>query len=1100
MGENMMDSRIKAALLVMVAVALAFAAIQAEDADAASGTCGSNVTWSLVDEDLVLTGSGPMYDYQSGKAPWYQERASIKTLTVGGSVTSIGNHAFYGCSSLTALELSNASSVGFKAFANCTSLSDVVLDGVETIGGYAFFGCNNLCSISFSDGLSSVGTSAFGTSKFSTDSGPVSPTASNLAGCRFVGSNSVLSLKTDDLAVGDEFVCSGIKFKAVSLNPNQASVAGRLPGTTVIDVPGSVSYSSSRFAVVSVENQAFYNDSEIVSVDLEKVQNIGFKAFANCTSLKTVVLGSIESIGSYAFFGCTGLCSVSLSDSLVSIGTSAFGKTKFVIDGIAAAPVAKNLAGREFAGSDGVLHDVQETVAVGTMFSSDSIDYLVVSASPRQVSVAGCASGVESITVPDSIAYKGNSYSVVSVKDQAFYNNAMIKSVDLGGVTAVGFKSFANCTNLESIKMNSVVSIGNYAFFGCTGLTSAEFSEGLESIGASSFTKVKFFYGTTEMPASISNLAGKAFTGQCGTLYLCEAGVAVGTTFMTGALMFEVVGLNPDKVALCGVSAGTRDVVVPEKVTYNGSEFLVASVADQAFYNNKAIVSIDLGGVTAVGFKSFANCVLLKTVKMDDVVSIGKYAFFGCTGLSSISFSTGLRSVESSSFGKISFNNDSGAVNANVFNLAGKTFEGSKSVLYEKRSEIVVGTTFSAGGVQYRVTSISPLEAAVAGSTLKDVLVPGEVVYDGQSIHVVSVADQAFYNNKTLTSIDLGDVKSVGFKSFANCVSLSEVSLPSVETIGKFAFFGSTGMSTIRFSDSLSSVGMSAFTKISFYKGSLEIAATVKNLAGKTFEGSGSVLYESSGSPVIVDGPEENRNADVTYNFEIRGATPSSKAGFKNVVADIVIRNNNCSGGHEPLALYYALMCTDNSAYDYGAQTGIRMGDVTISAGSSKVFTLVYEVPSDTDPLYVKYNSTTYGYTLGYDPSLPISASAGTVADLAEGRGADVTYNFEIRGATPSSKAGFKNVVADIVIRNNNCSGGHEPLALYYALMCTDNSAYDYGAQTGIRMGDVTISAGSSKVFTLVYEVPSDTDPLYVKYNSTTYGYTLGYDPDLSFS
>ena len=147
---------------------------------------------------------------------------------------------------------------------------------------------------------------------------------------------------------------------------------------------------------------------------------------------------------------------------------------------------------------------------------------------------------------------------------------------------------------------------------------------------------------------------------------------------------------------------------------------------------------------------------------------------------------------------------------------------------------------------------------------------------------MTSVADQAFYNNKTITSAYLGNVTSVGFKSFANCTSLNVIDLSSVKTIGNYAFFGCTGVSSIKFSSDLGSVGPSSFTKIKFYNGSLEITATAANLKGNTFIGTGSVLqlysinyivsFDSDGGPSVAS-QSISPGGKATY-------PPVSKTGF----------------------------------------------------------------------------------------------------------------------------------------------------------------------------------------------------------------------------
>ena len=63
-----------------------------------SGQCGDNLTWSYNTETKTLTisGTGDMYGYSSNDAvPWYQYRSSIKNVSIGNNVTSIGNWAFY---------------------------------------------------------------------------------------------------------------------------------------------------------------------------------------------------------------------------------------------------------------------------------------------------------------------------------------------------------------------------------------------------------------------------------------------------------------------------------------------------------------------------------------------------------------------------------------------------------------------------------------------------------------------------------------------------------------------------------------------------------------------------------------------------------------------------------------------------------------------------------------------------------------------------------------------------------------------------------------------------------------------------------------------
>ena len=58
--------------------------------------------------------------------------------------TSIGNYAFYFCSSLTSIDISNATSIGDNAFDSCSSLTSIDISNATSIGDYAFYNCSSL--------------------------------------------------------------------------------------------------------------------------------------------------------------------------------------------------------------------------------------------------------------------------------------------------------------------------------------------------------------------------------------------------------------------------------------------------------------------------------------------------------------------------------------------------------------------------------------------------------------------------------------------------------------------------------------------------------------------------------------------------------------------------------------------------------------------------------------------------------------------------------------------------------------------------------------------------------------------------------------------
>ena len=134
--------------------------------DQASGKDG-NITWRLTEDGtLYIEGKGDMPDYYIvssafGNAPW--SGLKINKAIVGKELTSIGNFAFYGCSSLSSIEIpEGVTSIGNGAFYGCSSLSSIEIpEEVTSIENFAFAGCSSLSSIEIPEGVTSIGNNAF---------------------------------------------------------------------------------------------------------------------------------------------------------------------------------------------------------------------------------------------------------------------------------------------------------------------------------------------------------------------------------------------------------------------------------------------------------------------------------------------------------------------------------------------------------------------------------------------------------------------------------------------------------------------------------------------------------------------------------------------------------------------------------------------------------------------------------------------------------------------------------------------------------------------------------------------------------------------------
>ncbi len=112
-------------------------------AETYSGACGDNLTWTLDTESGILTisGSGAMTDYSyENHAPWYSYCSSITSAVISDGVTSIGDYAIYGCSSLlTSITIPcSVTSIGYRAFRDC-SITSIICEATTPPACHQFF-------------------------------------------------------------------------------------------------------------------------------------------------------------------------------------------------------------------------------------------------------------------------------------------------------------------------------------------------------------------------------------------------------------------------------------------------------------------------------------------------------------------------------------------------------------------------------------------------------------------------------------------------------------------------------------------------------------------------------------------------------------------------------------------------------------------------------------------------------------------------------------------------------------------------------------------------------------------------------------------------
>ena len=114
------------------------------------------------DTELTLPDSYNGENYEIKNYAFY-DCDSLRSVTIPGSVTSIGEWAFCSCDSLTSVTIGNGiTSIGKRAFSYCSGLTSVTIpDSVTSIGNYAFYECDSLTSVVIGDRVTSIGDYAF---------------------------------------------------------------------------------------------------------------------------------------------------------------------------------------------------------------------------------------------------------------------------------------------------------------------------------------------------------------------------------------------------------------------------------------------------------------------------------------------------------------------------------------------------------------------------------------------------------------------------------------------------------------------------------------------------------------------------------------------------------------------------------------------------------------------------------------------------------------------------------------------------------------------------------------------------------------------------
>jgi len=538
---------------------------------------------------------------------------NLKSFSMPDSITSIGSSAFEDCASLESIALSeNLTAIGYRTFSGCTSLESIVIpDSVEDVGLWAFSSCESLKDVTIGTGVKILNHDAFSScNNFenlyikdlsawtqidfeSSVSGPNVP--ANIYVNDVLARNIVIPADVETITqysfhgwdclesveIGDSVItiensafsyCD--KLRTVTLGNNVKSIGEMAfaysPRLSSIVIPDSVTSlgtnifshcSSLRSAVIGngiteIPNYTFELCEKLANVTLgSNVKTIGDYSFTSTFYLKKIAFPEgLESIGQYAFFA-SGLTTVTIPDSVTSLGTGVFNACKGLKDvtlgsGLTIIPssifsycekletltMGSKIQTIEYGAFERtnlftVYYDgTAEDVATITIDEQNSLNGKFINAvfyyngeSPDEEIVAESGESVNgdgiaitwSLSNQGTLTFSGNGRSPAFAYDfdgyAPWYNHASnVKAVVIeDGITSIENELFQHCTNLTRILVpESVKSISGFAFGWCNEYVSLYYAgseeqfnaiEGIENIPKTA----TIHYNATEFPAPI---------------------------------------------------------------------------------------------------------------------------------------------------------------------------------------------------------------------------------------------------------------------------------------------------------------------------------------------------------------------------------------------------------------------------------------------------------------------------------------------------------------------------------------------------------------------------------------------------------------------